>query len=532
MGMSASQARLIALTARLNDMEYQGQQINQQRTTLSNQVNALYNTLLDMSVPTPPSTSDYTKVVYSGTQDASKFNLGNVVPTGKNAAGKDTYSIDFSYKMAGHAVSKNINSANMTNTSQYLTYKNVNENYLDTTLLKDIKLYTKGTKIETEEDLPEAGEVATADDIMIETTVENVKNLTGLDIFNANGKEITSLDGMEDTATVYVKCNSADIVGDGDATKKSLVNIDGTHYTNVYQCNEGDGKELREYSDKAIESLDLYWVETIGDKTCTATKITTMADLRAKTNDGTDFDHIFKRDYSNEGGQEYQNPNYNQENSTGLSVGEMPVLEFAMARAELGSSYDDYLVALKHSFPDLVENDLDDDGFAAKFMVYIEKSSSGTNVPHFIRKDELPAFNNSDTTSVRSYEYDEDGTYTNVENKKECELEFDVSTGRITKVGVPDNKGQVVWISINSETVTDEAAYKEAFNQYEYKKHLYDKQQQEINAKTSIIQAEDKNLELKLTRLDNERKAVNTEYEAVKKVVQENIEKSYKTFNG
>ena len=34
-----------------------------------------------------------------------------------------------------------------------------------------------------------------------------------------------------------------------------------------------------------------------------------------------------------------------------------------------------------------------------------------------------------------------------------------------------------------------------------------------------------------LTRLDNERNAVNTEMEAVKKVVSDNIEKSYKTFS-
>ena len=60
----------------------------------------------------------------------------------------------------------------------------------------------------------------------------------------------------------------------------------------------------------------------------------------------------------------------------------------------------------------------------------------------------------------------------------------------------------------------------------------HDKKQQEINAKTSIVQQQDKNLELKLTRLDNERNAVNTEIEAVKKVVSDNIEKSYKTFSG
>ena len=41
-----------------------------------------------------------------------------------------------------------------------------------------------------------------------------------------------------------------------------------------------------------------------------------------------------------------------------------------------------------------------------------------------------------------------------------------------------------------------------------------------------------KNLELKLTRLDNERNALNTELEAVKKVIDDAIEKGFKTFSG
>lgn len=36
MGMSASQARFLGLTARKTNVEYEGQQVNQQRTTLSN----------------------------------------------------------------------------------------------------------------------------------------------------------------------------------------------------------------------------------------------------------------------------------------------------------------------------------------------------------------------------------------------------------------------------------------------------------------------------------------------------------------
>ena len=65
MGMAASQARFLNLTARKTNIEYQGQQINQQRTALSNKSADLYNQMLTLSVPTPPNTQDYTKVTYS-----------------------------------------------------------------------------------------------------------------------------------------------------------------------------------------------------------------------------------------------------------------------------------------------------------------------------------------------------------------------------------------------------------------------------------------------------------------------------------
>ena len=64
MGMAASQARFLGLTARKSNVEYQGQQINQQRTALSNESANLYNQMMDLSVPTPPSTSDYYKTSY------------------------------------------------------------------------------------------------------------------------------------------------------------------------------------------------------------------------------------------------------------------------------------------------------------------------------------------------------------------------------------------------------------------------------------------------------------------------------------
>ena len=65
MGMSATQARFLCLTARKSNVEFEGQQVNQQRTTLSNQSANYYNDLLGMSVPIPPSVDDFTKTVYT-----------------------------------------------------------------------------------------------------------------------------------------------------------------------------------------------------------------------------------------------------------------------------------------------------------------------------------------------------------------------------------------------------------------------------------------------------------------------------------
>ena len=87
-------------------------------------------------------------------------------------------------------------------------------------------------------------------------------------------------------------------------------------------------------------------------------------------------------------------------------------------------------------------------------------------------------------------------------------------------------------ISLTAETTTDTNAYNDAYAQYQYQQYLYDKEQQEINRKTELIQSEDKNLELKLTRLDSERQMIDKELEAVKKVLDDNIENSFKTFSG
>ena len=65
MGMSASQARFLGLTSRKSNVEYQGQQVNQQRSSLANESAGLFNQMLALQVPTPPSAVDFYSMSYS-----------------------------------------------------------------------------------------------------------------------------------------------------------------------------------------------------------------------------------------------------------------------------------------------------------------------------------------------------------------------------------------------------------------------------------------------------------------------------------
>ena len=84
--------------------------------------------------------------------------------------------------------------------------------------------------------------------------------------------------------------------------------------------------------------------------------------------------------------------------------------------------------------------------------------------------------------------------------------------------------------AVTTKTVTDEAAYNDAMNEYTYQSYLYEQEMNNINAKTSIVHAQDRELELKLKQLDTEHNAVQTEIDAVKAVCKKNVEDSFKTF--
>ena len=106
-------------------------------------------------------------------------------------------------------------------------------------------------------------------------------------------------------------------------------------------------------------------------------------------------------------------------------------------------------------------------------------------------------------------------------------IEYD-SSGRAISIQL---EGSSVVYDLTTSSVTDENAYQDAMNQYNYEKQVYEKNVQDINAKTEQIQTEDRTLELRLKALDTEQNALQTEMDAVHKIISKNIEGTFKTFS-
>ena len=106
-------------------------------------------------------------------------------------------------------------------------------------------------------------------------------------------------------------------------------------------------------------------------------------------------------------------------------------------------------------------------------------------------------------------------------------IEYD-STGRATSIQL---EGSSVVYGLEATSITDENAYNDAMNNYNYQQQVYEKKVQDINAKTEKIQTEDRTLELRLKALDTEQNALQTEMDAVHKIISKNIENTFKTFS-
>jgi hypothetical protein len=115
-----------------------------------------------------------------------------------------------------------------------------------------------------------------------------------------------------------------------------------------------------------------------------------------------------------------------------------------------------------------------------------------------------------------------------VEETKKALMETD-GKGRFSSVKFEDDS---TVYTLKCETVTDQDAYDNAMNQYFYKQEKYDKAISDLNARNEIIQAQDRELQLRLEQLGTEQTALQTEMEACQKVVSKSIESTFKTFGG
>lgn len=176
------------------------------------------------------------------------------------------------------------------------------------------------------------------------------------------------------------------------------------------------------------------------------------------------------------------------------------------------------------------------------FVKYQKNSSTGSYEPIFYSKSQVADADYSDKTGtslsgIKSYTYGQTKATKEIKNAK-ARVEQDTS-GRYISIyiydlnadgSIKDDKSGTEY-TLTASSQSDDAAYNDAMNQYNYNKAKYDQDIQSINAQIEIIQGQDKDLELRLKQLDTEENAISTELDAVKKVISKNVESSFKTFN-
>ena len=326
MGLAASQARFLNLTARKTNLEYEGQQINQQRTTLANQSANIYNQMLTLSVPTPPSETSFQTIQYNFTYGGNSYSINQVTGKDSNATvlTTETYTNNYAMNASEKVVSKD-----------------------------DSKKYYVGS-----------------------AELKLVSAATDTDVADAANDIKTGMQAAWD----------ADVA-----------------------------KGIR--SAKTINTSDIYFVNVGDDKN--------------------------------------------------------PVYRYYFASDVTGATYNADNKSTVTTYT------------AGSNTEYAQKAFKGATITRDAN-NRIVAINHSNLGSTS--------------------------------------------LSVTSTTIKDQAAYDDAYNEYEYQTYLYEQKMNAINAETSVIQAQDKKLELRLKQLDTEQNAISTEMESVSSVVKKNVEDTFKIF--
>ena len=544
MGMAASQARYLALSARKTNVEYEGQQINQQRLMLSNQSADLFNQMLTMSVPTPPSSTDYSKLQYSWNDGIntsvleSYYQLGSVnedfnyVVTSYHY--EDVYTGQRKYLKDPQIQASKTNHFSDLKQTQYtvnaISYVKDDDIYsfkLADANGKEFTAQYKRSEQDTKSDVTEQL------DYMYGRTTETGSG-AGYFVYNEGADSFAYYDdgkgGAGNAAVTYTKVDTenADQLKDLKQSYGALYDKSKTYYTDgtTYICKED-----------IVEAN-----ETLLNKAYIRKK-----DTNAYYTDGTNY--ISANDIGNINigdkmtvSSAKNAPTFS--NYTAIGNSELTALDEKAYEEDItiDTEIKQILKDLSGDNGDAVAYErlkacFDDNGDYISGSLYQFKMDGKTYYTTAADLDEslLSAYNENATAdngidsqqSKLSY-YNAVYLNTKITEVKRALLETD-GNGRFSTVKFEDDS---VVYNLNVETITDEDAYNDAMNQYYYKQEQYDKQVSDINAKTEVIQAQDRQLELKLEQLNTEQSALQTEMEACQKVVSKNVESGFKTFSG
>jgi len=544
MGMAASQARYLALVARKSNCEYEGQQINQTRLVLSNQTADLFNQMLALEIPSPPSKTDYTYTQYS-------YKIGD-----------KTYTID---------KWDQLDTANSGGYNYAVTYHYNSKEY------KGYQRYKTNPQVQFSGSVPTSSTSYSEQIAKIQSALKSIESCQ--EAFDKASDEYKTLMSQASNLTYYRDSSFNNI------TKNNVdYDPDTGRYTITRDSSTGDS--MRYY---------IPYSELTGeDKIAVDEAISTLIEYGALAKDFNINTAYYAYNPMNPGGLKSIAFSYDLENAksgsssivyayyptyngTGEDIkGIAQVKEEVEAARTKMETCENALEVAKAAFealdiPNYVGNlpltplgTLEDYQVAAINQILTDMKEEGIETNLTKCFETIDGTYNADTYIGGIYTFDMGGTtvYTtyydlansiingtginNIDDQSKLPYygaeNMDVPKTATEKALVEtDESGRFISIrfendsvvyTLHAETATDEIAYDDAMNEYNYEKSLYDKRIQDINAQTSLIHRQDQNLELRLKQLDTEQNALNTEIDAVAKVVKDNIEKSFKTFGG
>ncbi len=488
MGMSASQARFLMLTARKNNVEFEGQQINQQRTTLSNESASYYSELCNMVVPTPPSIDDFTKVSYSFDDGA----LTNTITT-MIAKNDGKYSISFIQQWQDDYAIVSASSSMVARTAD-------GEYKVGATTLRQLGVgngvssgYFNNKPIQYDDEG--------------KPYIEETKSVPSLE--PCTPQDIANFEYYQYDETI-------------DDVVQVMKDTDGSFYTTD---NDGNKQTLQGVTEDDLIIVLMNENETDPEKAVI---------MVGKDDDG----QYVKESTTEETSKRYL---------TDAEMGSTATFDDPYFKDLTPEQIQQLLEQEEYYRVMLNEKCFHDPGSDQQWYVrYVKDSVKGTYVPYFYNMEDVqsadyPADGGFANENINCYSVGS-ATKTKEVINALASVEKD-TTGRYIALILyrTDENGNIekdangndlyTEYALTTNTSTDEDAYNDAMNKYNYAQYQYDQKVQEINSKIEVVQQQDKSLELELKQLDTEENAISTEMEAVKKVISKNVESSFKTFN-